>query len=393
MIGGGPYIKMTDAMNKELQHAGLDKSCGACALQYLGLPKNIIDNLVRSAEGYTRKQASGLQDINMRNNIRSYEKSFDDSNSQLIDTSCPVTQIYLYGNELSSSAFNPKISKVLIDDINQYYSDTKLRLKPLTNNLIEQALNEIYKIIPPGFATIVGVTWKNSLSPGIIGHYTIFAKGMNNNLYLIENQDIGNQGIYKNPNEIREYFKSQGDIAYLVTFECGKLIDSSSEKWIEGRTTTYDPSNISDIPQIERLPSTKYINYINIIREELMDIFLHGKIPQDWSNTESPNIIQYKNHNIYAFNDGNQKYIFGDLASPKILLTLNDAEQFSKKQTPQGWVNLEGGIYQGPYQQKYDSNVNILKIPTQQQEGGKKYKKTKKKNKRRKGKTYKNKFI
>jgi hypothetical protein len=69
-------------------------------------------------------------------------------------------------------------------------------------------------------------------------------------------------------------------------------------------------------------------------------------------------------------------------------LTLNDAEQFSKKQTPQGWINLEGGIYKGQYEQLYDSNVNVLKIPTQQQ-GGKKYKKTKKKNKKRKGKTYK----
>ncbi len=390
MIGGGPYIKMTDAMNKELQHAGLDKSCGACALQYLGLPKNIIDNLVRSAEGYTRKQSSGLQDINMRNNIRAYEKTFDETNSQFINDSCKITQIYLYGAHLSSSAFNPKINKVLIDDNNQYYSDTELGLKPLTNNLIEQALNEIYKIIPPGFATIVGVTWRNSFSPGIIGHYTIFAKGMNNNLYLIENQGIENQGIYKNPYEIREYFKTQGDIAYLVTFECGKLIDSSSEKWIEGRTTTYDPSNISDIPQIERLPSTKYIKYINILKQQLMDIFLHKTIPQDWSNTQYPNVIQYKNQNIYAFNDSNQKYIFGDLATPKILLTLNDAEQFSRKQTPQGWVNLEGGIYQGSFQQIYDSNVNVLKIPTQQ--GGqksKKYKKTKKKTKKRKGKTYK----
>jgi len=390
MIGGGPYIKMTDAMNKELQHVGLDKSCGACALQYLGLPKNIIDNLVRSAEGYTRKQASGLQDINMRNNIRAYEKTFDDSNSQLIDTSCPVTEIYLYGIQLSSSAFNPKINKVLIDDNNQYYSDTELELKPLTNDLIEQALNEIYKIIPPGFATIVGVTWRNSFSPGIIGHYTIFAKGMNNNLYLIENQGIGKQGIYKNPHEIREYFKSQGDIAYLITFECGKLIDSSSKKWIEGRTTTYDTSNISDIPQIKRLPSTKYINYINILKEQLMDIFLHKTIPHDWFNTQYPNVIQYRDLNIYAFNDGNQKHIFTDLANPKILLTLNDAEQFSRKQTPQGWVNLEGGIYQGSFQQIYDSNVNVLKIPTQQ--GGnktKKYIKTKKKNKKRKGKTYK----
>lgn len=63
MIGGGPYIKMTDAMNRELQHVGLDKSCGAYALQYLGLPKNIIDNLVRTAEGHTRQQASGLEDI------------------------------------------------------------------------------------------------------------------------------------------------------------------------------------------------------------------------------------------------------------------------------------------------------------------------------------------
>ena len=388
MIGGGPYIKMTDAMNRELQHVGLDKSCGACALQYLGLPKNIIDNLVRTAEGHTRQQAFGLEDINMRNNIRSYENTFDDTNSQVINNSCPRTQIYLYGANLSSNAFNPIINKILIDDNNQYYSDTELGLKPLTNELIEQSLNEIYKIIPPGYATIVGVTWRNSFSPGIIGHYTIFAKGMNNNLYLIENQGIGNAGIYKNPDEIREYFKSQGDIAYFVTFECGKLIDSSSEKWLEGRRTTYDPANISDIPQIERLPSTRYINYINILKEQLMDIFLHGKIPQDWSNTQSQHIIQYKDQNIYAFNDDNQKYIFIDLVTPKIVLTLNDVEQFSKKQTPQGWVNLERGIYQGPYQQKYDANVNILKIPTQQQ-GGKKYKKTKKKNKKRKGKTYK----
>jgi hypothetical protein len=387
MIGGGPYIKMTDAMNRELQHVGLDKSCGACALQYLGLPKNIIDNLVRTAEGYTRQQASGLEDINMRNNIRSYENTFDYTNSQLINNSCPRTQIYLYGANLSSNAFNPIINKILIDDNNQYYSDTKLGLKPLTNELIEQSLNEIYKIIPPGYATIVGVTWRNSFSPGIIGHYTVFAKGMNNNLYLIENQGIGNEGIYKNPDEIREYFKSQGDIAYFVTFECGKLIDSSSEKWLKGRRTTYDPANISDIPQIERLPSTRYINYINILKEQLMDIFLHGNIPQDWSNTQYPHIIQYKDQNIYAFNDGNQKYIFIDLVTPKIVLTLNDAEILSRKQNPQGWVDLQGGIYQGQYQQIYDSNVNILKIPTQQ--GGKKSKKTKKKNKKRKGKTYK----
>ena len=79
MEGGGPYIKMTDAMNKQLEHIGDDKSCGACALQYLGLPKNIIDNLVKTAEGYSRKQASGLQDINMRNNIRTYENTFDKS--------------------------------------------------------------------------------------------------------------------------------------------------------------------------------------------------------------------------------------------------------------------------------------------------------------------------
>jgi hypothetical protein len=70
-----------------------------------------------------------------------------------------------------------------------------------------------------------------------------------------------------------------------------------------------------------------------------------------------------------------------------MLKTLNDAEILSRKQNPQGWVDLQGGIYQGQYQQIYDSNVNVLKIPTQQ--GGKKYKKTKKKNKKRKGKTYK----
>ena len=385
MIGGGPYIKMSDAMNKELQHVGLDKSCGACALQYLGLPKNIIDNLVRSAEGYTKKQASGLQDINMRNNIRAYENTFDDTNSQFINNLCKITQIYLHGSDLSSSAFNPNIKKILINDNNQYYSDRELGLKPLSNELIVKSLDEIYKIIPPGYATIVGVTWRNSFTPGIIGHYTIFAKGMNNNLYLIENQANGYQGIYKNPDEIREYFKSQGDIAYLVTFECGKLIDSSSKKWIEGRTTTYDPSNISDIPEIERLPSTKYINYINITNEELVNIFLHRTIPQDWSNTQSPNVIQYKNQNIYAFNDGNQKYIFLDLANPKILLTLNDAEQISKKQTPKGWIDLKGNIYKGPYEQIYDNNVNVLKIPIQQ--GGIKYKTTKKKNKKRKRKT------
>ena len=387
MEGGGPYIKMTDVMNKQLEHIGDDKSCGACALQYLGLPKNIIDNLVKTAEGYSRKQASGLQDINMRNNIRTYENTFDDTNSQLINNSCPRTQIYLYGSDLFSSAFNPIIKKVLIDDNNQYYSDKELELKPLTNDLIDKALNKVYEIIPPGYATIVGITWKNSDSD-IIGHYTVFAKGANSNLYLIENQGIGYEGIYKNPQEIREYFKSQGDISYLITFECGKLIDSASEKWLEGRKSTYDIGNIIDYPTIERQPSLTAFKGYSISSDELQNIFFDNKIPQDWSNTESPNIIQYKNQNIYAFNDGNQKYIFGDLVTPKILLTLNDAEQFYKKQTPQGWVNLEGGIYKGQYEQLYDSNVNVLKIPTTQQ-GGKKYKKTKKKNKKRKGKTYK----
>ena len=392
MIGGGPYIKMTDAMNQQLQHAGLDKSCGACALQYLGLPKNIIDILVRTAEGYTKQQASGLKDINMRNNIRAYENTFDNTNSEFINESCKITQNYLYGADLSSSVFDPTINKVLINDSNQYHSDRELRLKPLTNELIDKVLNEIYKIIPPGYATIVGLTWKKSLSSGIIGHYTVFAKGINGNLYLIENQGLGNQGIYKNPSEIREYLKSQGDISYLITFECGKLIDSSSEKWLEGRKTTYDISNISDIPDIERLPSTKYINYIYITIQELMNIFLHEIIPQNWSNTEYPNVIQYRDLNIYAFIDGNEKNIFIDLATPKILLTLNDAVILSNKQTPPGWIDLQGNIYQGQYQQIYDANVNVLKIPTQQQ-GGKKYKKTKKKNKKQKRKTYKNKFI
>lgn len=384
MIGGGPYIKMTDAMNKQLEHIGDDKSCGACALQYLGLPKNIIDNLVKTAEGYSRKQASGLQDINMRNNIRTYENTFDKSNSKLIDDSCARTQIYLYGIDLFSSAFNPTIKKVLIDDNNQYYSDKELGLKPLTNNLIDKALNKVYEIIPSGYATIVGITWKNTDSD-IIGHYTVFAKGANNNLYLIENQGIGYQGIYKNPQEIREYFKSQGDISYLITFECGKLIDSATEKWLEGRKTTHQESNIIDYPTIERQPSLTAFKGYSISRDELQNIFFDNKIPSNWSNTPTPNIIQYKDQNIYAFNDGNQKYIFGDLTNRKILLTLNDVQQFSKKETPQGWINLEGGIYQGPYQQKYDVNVDVLKIPTAQR-GGKKSKKTKKKSKKNKKK-------
>ena len=390
MEGGGPYIKMTDAMNKQLEHIGDDKSCGACALQYLGLPKNIIDNLVKTAEGYSRKQASGLQDINMRNNIRTYENTFDKSNSKLIDDSCARTQIYLYGTDLFSSAFNPIIKKVLIDDNNQYYSDKELELKPLTNDLIDKALNKVYEIIPPGYATIVGITWKNSDSD-IIGHYTVFAKGVNSNLYLIENQGIGYQGIYKNPQEIREYFKSQGDISYLITFECGKLIDSASEKWLEGRKTTHQASNIIDYPTIERQPSlSAFIGY-SISSDELQNIFFDNKIPTNWSNTPTPNIIQYKNLNVYAFNDGNQKYIFGDLTNRKILLTLNDIQKFSQKQTPEEWVNLEGGIYKGQYEQLYDSNVNVLKIPTAQQGGKKykKYKKTKKKNKKGKRKTYK----
>jgi len=387
MEGGGPYIKMTDAMNNQLEHIGDNKSCGACALQYLGLPKNIIDNLVRTAEGYSRKKASGLQDINMRNNIRTYENTFDKSNSKLIDNSCARTQIYLYGTDLFSSAFNPIIKKVLIDDNNQYYSDKELELKPLTNDLIDKALNKVYQIIPPGYATIVGITWKKSDSD-IIGHYTVFAKGANSNLYLIENQGIGYQGIYKNPQEIREYFKSQGDISYLITFECGKLIDSASEKWLEGRKTTHQASNIIDYPTIERQPSLTAFTGYSISSDELQNIFFDNKIPTNWSNTPTPNIIQYKNLNVYAFNDGNQKYIFGDLTNRKILLTLNDIQKFSQKQTPEEWVNLEGGIYKGQYEQLYDSNVNVLKIPTSQQ-GGKKYKKYKKtkKNKKRKGKT------
>jgi len=397
MIGAGPYIKMSKNMNKQLQHVGFENSCGACALQYLGLPKNIIDVLVKTAEGYSKSKSFGLRDLNLRNNIRAYENTFDKSNSQYINDKCLKTQIYLYGSDLYSSAFNPTLKKILIDDNNHDSSYDELEIKPLSNELIDKSLNEIYKIIPPGYATVIGFEWKNiSQSSITTGHYTIISKSINNNLYLIENQVNGYEGIYKNPQEIREYFKSQGDVNYFITFECGKLIDASSDKWIQQKKTTYDSDYIVDYPTIERQPSTDLFKGYIITTSELEDIFFNNRIPSNWTSTIYHYTIQYLDSNIYAFNNNIDKHIFLNILNPIVIFSSEDIENLSNNIIPEGWSNLQGNIFKGPYNSIYDNNNNILKIPLQ--EGGKKRKNhtsrkrlTKKhKGKKHKGKKQKN---
>lgn len=373
MIGAGPYIKMSKNMNKQLQHVGFENSCGACGLQYLGLPKNIIDVLVKTAEGYSKSKSFGLRDLNLRNNIRAYENTFDKSNSQYINDNCLKTQIYLYGSDLYSSAFNPTLKKILIDDNNHNSSYDELELKPLSNELIDKSLNEIYKIIPAGYATVIGFEWKNITQSSITtGHYTIISKSINNNLYLIENQVNGYEGIYKNPQEIREYFKSQGDVNYFITFECGKLIDASSEKWIQQKKTTYDSDYIVDYPTIERQPSTDLFKGYIITTSELEDIFFNNRIPYNWTSTIYPYTIHYLDTNIYAFNNNIDKHIFLNILNPIVIFSSEDIENLSNNIIPEGWTNLQGNIFKGPYNSIYDNNNNILKILLQ--EGGKKRK-------------------
>ena len=364
---------MSKNMNKQLQHVGFENSCGACGLQYLGLPKNIIDVLVKTAEGYSKSKSFGLRDLNLRNNIRAYENTFDKSNSQYINDNCLKTQIYLYGSDLYSSAFNPTLKKILIDDNNHNSSYDELELKPLSNELIDKSLNEIYKIIPAGYATVIGFEWKNITQSSITtGHYTIISKSINNNLYLIENQVNGYEGIYKNPQEIREYFKSQGDVNYFITFECGKLIDASSEKWIQQKKTTYDSDYIVDYPTIERQPSTDLFKGYIITTSELEDIFFNNRIPYNWTSTIYPYTIHYLDTNIYAFNNNIDKHIFLNILNPIVIFSSEDIENLSNNIIPEGWTNLQGNIFKGPYNSIYDNNNNILKILLQ--EGGKKRK-------------------
>ena len=189
---------------------------------------------------------------------------------------------------------------------------------------------------------------------------------------MIENQVNGYEGIYKNPQEIREYFKSQGDVNYFITFECGKLIDASSEKWIQQKKTTYDSDYIVDYPTIERQPSTDLFKGYIITTSELEDIFFNNRIPYNWTSTIYPYTIHYLDTNIYAFNNNIDKHIFLNILNPIVIFSSEDIENLSNNIIPEGWTNLQGNIFKGPYNSIYDNNNNILKILLQ--EGGKKRK-------------------
>lgn len=246
MIGGGPYIKMSKDMLAQLQHVGNDVSCGACALEYLGLPKPIIDELVRTAEGQTKKRNSGLGDEHIKNVINRYENYVrQNASDYMADDACgsqEPTKLFFIARERKKKK-NKKIMKEEI--IDNDWGKALQKLEPLESQDLDNALDFIFDEIPIGYATIVGMTWANEE-----GHLSVFAKGKNGNRYLIENQFHG--GIYKN-NEILDYLNHNQAIGF-TTFECGLKINSHSKGWRDDRIGAFRREDAVDVP-LSRQPS------------------------------------------------------------------------------------------------------------------------------------------
>ena len=209
--GGTIYSFDKDANSKCLQHVGIgrsaDNSCGACTVNQLGFPEDIVDALSNTAgkhDGVTNEQI--INKINELKNKEGYRGRYS-------------TNLYWWGTHSS----NPEA--VGVEKANR-------TPRPLEgNDSIKKAIAGVFGTLKNQTANILSIWWK---SGG--GHYVTMAKDSFGTPFIIESQGNDCAGLYTGLEEIYRYFTppeegGAGVPAFLGTFNNSMPFLGPNRKW------------------------------------------------------------------------------------------------------------------------------------------------------------------
>ena len=193
----------------EKDSLGNELSCGACALNQLNFPIDIVDELstIANSSGKVLYKTM-LEKINQ------------------INPQGPPADIYIWG-------LNNK-SKVHLTNYDIPYNQWPLGIDSIKNT--KSVLKAIFQTLNKGSATVLGIIWQE----GIGGHYTVIAKSEEDTPYIIETQNTENynyQGVYRGMKQIiNHYFNNpqvkQIQVEYFITFNNSKpKYDDVNKTW------------------------------------------------------------------------------------------------------------------------------------------------------------------
>ena len=209
---GGTFFDIEPGQLDELQHIGLRNqageniSCGACTLNQIGFPEDLV-NAVSTSVNRPGDKGFAYSDMTDKiNQLQNRQKRGE-----------PPAKLYYWSN--GGVRENPG---------------------PPFNNLDEtmNCIKDIIEIMPPGSSAVLGMTWRRSDLP--VGHYVVIAKSINDTPYIIEAQNDEPppgqrriQGAYRGFDNIRNhYFGRINQVANFITWNNSKpYYDQSNQKW------------------------------------------------------------------------------------------------------------------------------------------------------------------
>ncbi|ALH23399.1 hypothetical protein ceV_493 [Chrysochromulina ericina virus CeV-01B] len=211
---GGTLFEINHGQLKELQHIGKPNelgnmiSCGACAMNQLGFPEDLVNNVSTAIN----KHSGGFPFLNALNVINTLQKRRDPS--------APPASIYTWA---LSSGFGSHIA--VERSTSALIASNQKNMTSIDDTM--NAIKGIIETMDEGTGALLGIIW---VLGG--GHYVVIAKSNQGTPYIIEAQHGGLEGIYRGFDQVKNYFQKHLQVGYFMTFNNSKpYFDQEDQEW------------------------------------------------------------------------------------------------------------------------------------------------------------------
>lgn len=224
---GGTLFEINYDQLKNLVHIGKQYqpgdmvSCGACAMNKLGFPEDLVNMVSTEAnsQGYGLRFTDALTVINkLQNRINPGEKP---------------ASIYVW--TFTSGFYDRLIVK-------RSTTATLESGQRKMNNLQEtmDALKGIIETMVPGSGALLGIVW----AIGDTGHFVAIAKSNRGTPYIIETQHGGYEGVYRDWDQVKNYFQRNQQVGYFITYNNSEpQFNNQDKQWEQLDDDTLLPIN------------------------------------------------------------------------------------------------------------------------------------------------------
>ena len=223
---GGTLFKIHSDDLDCLEHVGRgsaeEVSCGACAINQIGFPADIVDKLSFVAGEYGGVHAYEVNDwINeLSKNLRP-EGHF-------------TTNMYVWGADKDNLRELAVESVALGKELPMRFESIISMTGPYTKGVKKRAIHAVFATLKPGTKSILGIWWALPGGGDGGGHFVSIAKSHSGTPYLVETQHLGFEGVYRGWDHIKGYFdENQGGMppAFFVTFNNSAPIRGENKRW------------------------------------------------------------------------------------------------------------------------------------------------------------------